>query len=303
MTIKNKIDYKYRIGMRTLKTALAVIIGLYISYLLDLGSAIFVSIAAVSTMKPSMSESLQDFKKRLFTCVFGVIVGYFFSKINVEDYLEPLVAGLGILLTIYILVVVKMKDMTQLSCIVFVASFCSNSDKFYYATNRILGTFIGIIVGVLVNYFISSPNVWEDFILAARSCYRSCNLALKEILSDKKADLTEFNKDLESATNLYKILEKEADTPFQYKYKELSREKRIMSLIESIYVRLEVVENMDADHFSLEVSQEALKRYKLVEEYSSDLDVEDRVYNYHIEYILKYMDQLKEEIENIKVKK
>lgn len=302
MTIKNKIDYKYRIGMRTLKTALAVVIGLYISYLLDLDSAIFVSIAAVSTMKPSMSESLEDFKKRLFTCVFGVMVGYFFSKISVVEYLEPLIAGLGILLTIYILVVVKMKDMTQLSCIVFVASFCSNSDKFYYATNRIIGTVIGIIVGVLVNYFISSPNVWEDFILAARSCYRSSNLVLKQILSEEKVDLSEFNKELASATKLYKLLEKEADTPFQYRYKKISREKRIMSLIESISVRLEVVENMNADHFSFEVSQEALKRYDLEEEYSSDLDVEDRVYNYHIEYILKYMDQLKEEIENIKVK-
>ena len=302
MTIKNKIDYKYRIGMRTLKTALAVVIGLYISYLLDLDSAIFVSIAAVSTMKPSMSESLEDFKKRLFTCVFGVMVGYFFSKISVVEYLEPLIAGLGILLTIYILVVVKMKDMTQLSCIVFVASFCSNSDKFYYATNRIIGTVIGIIVGVLVNYFISSPNVWEDFILAARSCYRSSNLVLKQILSGEKVDLSEFNRELASATKLYKLLEKEADTPFQYRYKKISREKRIMSLIESISVRLEVVENMDADHFSFEVSQEALKRYNLEEEYSSDLDVEDRVYNYHIEYILKYMDQLKEEIENIKVK-
>lgn len=302
MTIKNKIDYKYRIGMRTLKTALAVVIGLYISYLLDLDSAIFVSIAAVSTMKPSMSESLEDFKKRLFTCVFGVMVGYFFSKISVVEYLEPLIAGLGILLTIYILVVVKMKDMTQLSCIVFVASFCSNSDKFYYATNRIIGTVIGIIVGVLVNYFISSPNVWEDFILAARSCYRSSNLVLKQILSGEKVDLSEFNRELASVTKLYKLLEKEADTPFQYRYKKISREKRIMSLIESISVRLEVVENMDADHFSFEVSQEALKRYDLEEEYSSDLDVEDRVYNYHIEYILKYMDQLKEEIENIKVK-
>ena len=288
--------------MRTLKTALAVVIGLYISYLLDLDSAIFVSIAAVSTMKPSMSESLEDFKKRLFTCVFGVMVGYFFSKISVVEYLEPLIAGLGILLTIYILVVVKMKDMTQLSCIVFVASFCSNSDKFYYATNRIIGTVIGIIVGVLVNYFISSPNVWEDFILAARSCYRSSNLVLKQILSGEKVDLSEFNRELASATKLYKLLEKEADTPFQYRYKKISREKRIMSLIESISVRLEVVENMNADHFSFEVSQEALKRYDLEEEYSSDLDVEDRVYNYHIEYILKYMDQLKEEIENIKVK-
>lgn len=302
MTIKNKIDYKYRIGMRTLKTSLAVVIGLYISYLLDLDSAIFVSIAAVSTMKPSMSESLEDFKKRLFTCVFGVMVGYFFSKISVVEYLEPLIAGLGILLTIYILVVVKMKDMTQLSCIVFVASFCSNSDKFYYATNRIIGTVIGIIVGVLVNYFISSPNVWEDFILAARSCYRSSNLVLKQILSGEKVDLSEFNRELASATKLYKLLEKEADTPFQYRYKKISREKRIMSLIESISIRLEVVENMNADHFSFEVSQEALKRYDLEEEYSSDLDVEDRVYNYHIEYILKYMDQLKEEIENIKVK-
>ena len=288
--------------MRTLKTSLAVVIGLYISYLLDLDSAIFVSIAAVSTMKPSMSESLEDFKKRLFTCVFGVMVGYFFSKISVVEYLEPLIAGLGILLTIYILVVVKMKDMTQLSCIVFVASFCSNSDKFYYATNRIIGTVIGIIVGVLVNYFISSPNVWEDFILAARSCYMSSNLVLKQILSGEKVDLSEFNRELASATKLYKLLEKEADTPFQYRYKKISREKRIISLIESISVRLEVVENMDADHFSFEVSQEALKRYDLEEEYSSDLDVEDRVYNYHIEYILKYMDQLKEEIENIKVK-
>ena len=75
-----------------------------------------------------------------------------------------------------------------------------------------------------------------------------------------------------------------------------------MSLIESISVRLEVVENMDIHKFSQEVSQEALKRYDLKEEPTQDLGVEDRVYNYHIEYILKYMDQLNEEIENIRVK-
>lgn len=139
--------------------------------------------------------------------------------------------------------------------------------------------------------------------MAARRCYRSSNLVLKEILSEKRVDLSEFNKEFESATDLYKLLEKEADTPFQYKYHEISREKRIMSLIESISVRLEVVENMDADHFSKAVSEEALRRYDLEEAYSSDLDVEDKVYNYHIEYILKYMDQLKEEIEKIKVNK
>lgn len=302
MAIKNKLDYKYRIGMRAFKTALAVVIGLYLSYLLNLDSPIFVSIAAVSSMKPSMSESLQDTKKRAFTCVFGVILGYLSSIISVPEFVEPLIAGLGILITIYILVVFKMKDMTQLSCIVFVASFSSNSDKFYYATNRIIGTFIGIIVGVLVNYFISSPNIWEDFINASKKCYSSANKALRELIYDKKTDLSEFNSDFSHASKLYKLLEKEATTPFQYKYNKVSREKRIINLIESIAVRLEVVNNMKADHFSKSVSQEALKRYELDEEYFDDLSVEDRVYNYHIEYILKYMDQLKEEIDEIKVK-
>lgn len=159
MAIKNKFDYKYRIGMRAIKTALAVVIGLFISDFFKLNSQIFVAIAAVSSMKPSMSESLDDMKKRLFTAVIGVIIGYLASKISLPLLLEPLIAGLGVLIIIYILAILKMRDMTQLSCIVFVASFCSDSDKVVYAFNRILGTVIGVLVGVLVNYYISSPNI------------------------------------------------------------------------------------------------------------------------------------------------
>lgn len=296
MAIKNKIDYKYRIGMRAIKTALAVVIGLYISYLFNLNSPIFVSIAAVSSMKPSMSESLSDMKKRLFTCIFGVILGYLSSIISVPDFVEPLIAGVGILITIYILSVVKMRDMTQLSCIVFVASFCSNSDKAFYAVNRILGTILGVLVGVLVNYFISSPNIWEDFILVSKKCYQSANRVLREIIYDKRANLSDFNSNLSSANNLYKLLEKEVKTPFHHDH-TIDKETKIVTLLESISVRLEVINNMNANYLSDKVSAEVKSRYDLDEPTSHNLTEVDSVYNYHIEYILRYMDELKELVE------
>lgn len=296
MAIKNKIDYKYRIGMRAIKTALAVVIGLYISYLFNLNSPIFVSIAAVSSMKPSMSESLSDMKKRLFTCIFGVILGYLSSIISVPDFVEPLIAGVGILITIYILSVVKMRDMAQLSCIVFVASFCSNSDKAFYAVNRILGTILGVLVGVLVNYFISSPNIWEDFILVSKKCYQSANRVLREIIYDKRANLSDFNSNLSSANTLYKLLENEVKTPFHHDH-TIEKETKIVSLLESISVRLEVINNMNANYLSDKVSQEVKSRYDLDEPTSHNLTEVDSVYNYHIEYILRYMDELKELVE------
>ena len=298
MAIKNKIDYKYRIGMRAIKTALAVVIGLYISYLLNLNSPIFVSIAAVSSMKPSMSESLDDMKKRLFTAVIGVIIGYLASKISLPLLLEPLIAGLGVLIIIYILAILKMRDMTQLSCIVFVASFCSDSDKVVYAFNRILGTVIGVLVGVLINYYISSPNIWEDFITVSKKCYQSANRVLREIIYDKRANLSDFNENLSNANTLYKLLEKEVKTPFHHGH-SLDKETTILFLLESISVRLAIINNMNANYLSEKVSNEANKRYELDEPFSKNLNEVEAVYNYHIEYIFKYMDELKELVEEI----
>lgn len=298
MAIKNKFDYKYRIGMRAIKTALAVVIGLFISDFFKLNSQIFVAIAAVSSMKPSMSESLDDMKKRLFTAVIGVIIGYLASKISLPLLLEPLIAGLGVLIIIYILAILKMRDMTQLSCIVFVASFCSDSDKVVYAFNRILGTVIGVLVGVLVNYYISSPNIWEDFISVSIKSYNSANRVLREIIYDKKANLNDFNENLANANTLYKLLKKEVKTPFHHGH-SLDKETTILFLLESISVRLAVINNMNANYLSEKVSNEANKRYELDEPFSKNLNEVEAVYNYHIEYIFKYMDELKELVEEI----
>lgn len=293
LPFSNKINYNYRIGMRAIKTALAVVIGLYVSQLLNLNSPIFVSIAAVSTMKPSLSESLTDTKKRLFTCVFGVLLGYLSSKLSLPYIFEPLIAGLCIILTIYILVVLDMKEMTQLSCIVFVASFAAES-KLVYAINRILGTFVGIVVGVLVNYFISSPNVYKDFFESIKKTYRCANRTLRALIVNEESDLSEFNADYKNSITLYNLLKKEVKTPFHHDI-SIAMEKKMMSLLDSISVRLEVITNMKSEKLNPKVVDELQKRYNLDRESNiNDLSEIDLVNNYHIESILKYLDELKE---------
>lgn len=287
----NNINYKYRIGMRAIKTGLAVTIGLYISQLLKINSPIFVSIAAVSTMKASLYESLSDTKKRLFTCVFGVILGYLSSKISLPVYFEPIIAGIGILIIIYILVVFDMKKMTQLSCIVFVASFASES-KLIYAVNRIIGTVVGVGVGVMVNYFISSPNIYRQYIESVKKSYRSANRALRALIVDKVIDFSEFSTDYKKTTEFYNLLKKEVQTPFINGI-DISDEKKMMSLLDSISVRFEIIKNFKGEKLNENVVAKLNKRYNVGKKSTDSLSESEMVDNYHIESILKYLDDLK----------
>lgn len=286
-----KINYNYKIGMRAIKTALAVVIGLYVSQLLSLNSPIFVSIAAISTMKGSLYESLSDTKKRLFTCVFGVVLGYLSSKVSLPFYFEPLIAGLGILFIIYILVVIDMKSMTQLSCIVFMASFAAES-KLIYAINRIIGTFVGVGVGVMVNYFISSPNVYKNYFEAVKKTYRSANRTLREYIVNDNLELSEFDTDYKKTIKLYELLKKEVKTPLVSEI-NISKEKTMMSLLDSISVRFEVIKNTEGKNLNANLVDELHKRYNVDKESTNKLTESDRVNNYHIESILNYLDELK----------
>lgn len=291
--MKKNINFKYKLGMRAVKTALAVMISLYLSYIFKLYTPVFTTIAAITSMKASIAESLTDTKKRMFTSVFGVILGYLMSLINTPKYIEPIIAAFGILIVIYLLIVVDMKDMSLLSCIVFVASYTSSTNKLLYAFNRVIGTFIGIIVGVLINYLIYSPNVIENFTNSAKIAYRCAYKSLREIIVYKNSGLDEFNKAYDDVISFYDILVSEVKTPFHHDM-DISREEDIMECLDDISVRLSVINKMDRNNLLPEIKDELSTRFKYSDIYTkASYDAIDEVYNYHVEYILRYIDKLK----------
>lgn len=191
---------KVKIGMRTIKTGLAVMLGVTVAGLVGLRSPLFVAIGAISTMQTSVSESFVMGKNRILGTIMGAVVA-----VVIAEYLpySNIFLGLGIILLIQILNILGWKKSISLSAIVFSAVYLNRDiGMIEYATNRVLDTFIGIVMGVLVNYLVATPDSEKKFyakvsaftVVAKEYTY---NLIIGKkfvVLDDLRSMLTEIEK-------------------------------------------------------------------------------------------------------------
>lgn len=294
MKIKNKnINLKRPIGMRTIKTALAVTISLYISQMLNLGAPIFTAIASISTMKASISESFNDVSRRLFTAVFGVVLGYLFSLIPLGEEFLPLLAGIGIIIIIYMLQVLNLKRMIILSCIVFVASLCAESNKLVYGINRIIGTFVGIAVSVPINYLISAPNLSQNYLRQAKSLTELSKMFLLELITKSDHKITDFEIEYNKLNEIYKTIVSEKSMPVHGELLPVTTEK-IMKLFDDISFRFHILNSIKERPHVEKESQEMVESYlrlNIFTEGQLEGDL-NSVYNFHIKKIISNLNEL-----------
>src|SRR5690606_7677143 len=127
--------------MRTIKTALAVSLAIFISQLLNLKSPLFVGIAAIISMKSSVSESLTAGKSRMLGTIFGAMVAIVFSYITPTNVLS---IGIGIIIIIYVCNLLGWTNAIQLSSMVFLVIVLNydESSRFNYAFHRTVDTLI-----------------------------------------------------------------------------------------------------------------------------------------------------------------
>lgn len=292
---------KYKIGMRTVKTALAVMIGLYTSLILNLNSPIFTSIAAITTMQPTFTESFKNVKNRLFTALIGVVLGYLFSLITNNPYLAPLVAGFGIIMIIWFLQLFNLKSLVTLTTVIFMASFSAQSDKIEYGFNRLIGTFIGVLIGVVVNYLISSPNIHQNFYDSIAKTYGDLlKITHGTLLTSGEKNMKKLTKDIESATTYYNLLKDETTVPF-YSNIETKTPAILINLVNEVFLRYRVLEELNATHLKLNYKNikliERLFKYTIVLNETKE-DDKTIVYNYHINTILRNMLEINEILES-----
>ena len=87
-----------KIGMRTIKTALAVSLTIFIAQVLNLKSP-FAGIAAIIAMQSSVSESFNMAKNRMLSTILGAITALLFSLIAPEN---PFFIAIGVIIIIYL---------------------------------------------------------------------------------------------------------------------------------------------------------------------------------------------------------
>lgn len=296
----NYVKSKKRIGLRSIKTAIAVMIGLYLSYILKLYTPLYTSIACVTSMQSSVYDSVNDVTKRGFTAVFGVTLGYFLSKVTENPHLEILVCGCGILLILFILNHFKLNRMASLSCIVFMASYFSKIDKFQYGVNRVIGTIIGMLVGLLVNLIVARPRLDLEFYNDA--------IAQRDILRDIFINIIKRdNRNIEFVSGSRKSIEdkfekllKEYETIVHPKM-DIVHVKELKGIFSNLEISLNLLDLLDPKTLNIE------NRKRLMEDFGIELENEktedselSMVYNYQVENILRCFEEMEEILDKIK---
>ena len=150
-----RLNYKrLRIGSRTFKTALAVILSLMVVsiYGTTASKMIFAMAGAMNAMERTFQKSLESCLTQIVGMICGVIAGVLLSGLPIH----PVICiGIGIVIIITLYNVFRFEFSPVLPCMMIV-SVCTTPDMqpFVYALGRLWDTAIGLGIGMIINLVI-----------------------------------------------------------------------------------------------------------------------------------------------------
>ncbi len=148
--------------MRNLKTALAVMVCLGGYALLGLPAPFYACIAAIICMQDTVTHTVRFGLSRVLGTAVGGALGlgllWLDGLIGLPG-VHILLVGAGVAAAIYLGVLLNNPQSCTISATVLCAVLLigRSDSQFIYALNRILETFFGIVVAVLINRFINPP--------------------------------------------------------------------------------------------------------------------------------------------------
>ena len=183
-----------RIGQRVIKTAAAVFLCFVIYDLRgQKGIPFYAAIAAILCMQPYVENSAAAAKERMIGTLMGALYGsvvlalYYYFGIE-QGYLSYIIVSLTIILIISTTVYMKKSQVAYFSCVVFLsiaANHVTDEQPFIFVINRVLDTFIGIIISLLVNIFRLPRNKRDDILFIS---------GMDGVLLDAKGILASYTK-------------------------------------------------------------------------------------------------------------
>lgn len=145
---------KIPIGMRTIKTALAVTLSLMVveAYGASPAKVVFATIGAISAVGPTFTASLLACMTQICGVTVGVVLALALLALPIPHIVG---VGIGIILIITSYHHLKLKLVPVLPCLVLV-NICLNPEveALSYSLGRIWDTAIGLAIGMLVNTLI-----------------------------------------------------------------------------------------------------------------------------------------------------
>ncbi|MDD3395455.1 MAG: HAD hydrolase family protein [Anaerotignum sp.] len=169
------MGYFPRIGMRMIKTAVAVGTCFFISYLTGgNGKPIFSGIAAIICMQPYVEHSVEVAFNRTIGTVIGAVFGLIAASVSLYipsgyEYLQYLIISFTVIPVLYTTVILKKPGASALAGVVLLSITLSGGEAtpFMNAVNRSVETIVGILVSLGVNMLHLPRRREKDFLFVS----------------------------------------------------------------------------------------------------------------------------------------
>ena len=145
---------RFRLGMRTLKTAIAVMLCILLFQFFHRGSPMIACLAAVFSLRQDLNTSLS----------IGNTLGGFLALLYVlaQDYFPNQHLVELLLLPLLVIIVIVVSDginnnagiISATATLLMISLSIPQSDSFQYAMERVLDTFIGTFIAIGLNVFL-----------------------------------------------------------------------------------------------------------------------------------------------------
>ena len=191
--------FKVHIGLRTIKTAAAVIISMVIVdfYGATSSKLIFAMLGAMAAVMPTFRDSIESCLAQIIGVVFGGICGVVLQSLPVPQLMAT---GIGIILVITLYNTLKIRFSPSLPCFI-VVMLCTTPDvaPIEYAFGRIWDTAIGLSVGTLINMLVFPYDNSRQIRQTAESLDHEVILFLENMFDgdDALPDTTKVLKELD----------------------------------------------------------------------------------------------------------
>lgn len=190
-----------RIGLRIIKSAVAVFLCYIVNYFRgDSGIVFYSQLSALWCIQSYISTTKQNAYQRIIGtflgACFGLVILLFLlflqSKLNFTGFnlylLKTIVVSVSIIFVLYFTVVLKKKQASYYSCVVFlsiVVNHFSDANPCLFALNRFIDTTLGILIGLGVNLFHLPRQKHKDILFIS---------GLDDTLLDEQQHLNDYCK-------------------------------------------------------------------------------------------------------------
>lgn len=280
-------------GMRTLKTAISVFICILVTKLLGIQYPFYSCIAAVISMQGSVSSSFHTGKNRMLGTFVGAITGLAFALIAPANIF---LIALGITIVISICSHLKWNKSVSISCIVFLAIMTNLDGKspFVYSSGRLIETFIGIVISVVVNYAICPPKYLNRIIVSSNKLVDTTILFCgNKFCHNVEMDVGAISEEISHLNTHISNYKKD----FIIKARELIEINTVLDIITMCNIILISINIINTLGYNLHIDVNNKKRLSKLYNFNfnnlsyknNDLNI---VFNYHLNIIIDSMDTL-----------